>query len=136
MKPILLLLVTVNLLHAAPLPGTAQIPLPAAVTPAMTNLPATPKFDAFVGRLQACTGLLASANQWFKVMKPALEELGYTKDEIKAVKQHLGDRCATPADARLFSQRWLNKHAEPLDPQTIFACLPHDKAPVAVLATR
>jgi hypothetical protein len=109
-------------------------PVPPNTVP--TNAPATPKFDGFVLRLQTCTGMFATAKQWLQVMKPALEELGYTKDEVKELKKKLSASQATLLDARRFSERWLSRHGEQLNPQAIFACLPHEAAPELTLATR
>jgi hypothetical protein len=133
---ITILLLAASLNGASLLAIQAEELRPVPPRAAQTNAPATPKFDAFVHRLQDCTGLLATANQWFKVMKPGLEDLGYTKEEIKAIKQRLSDHCATLDDAYLFSQRWAHKHGEPLNPHAIFACLPHDKTPAPQIAAR
>jgi hypothetical protein len=133
---ITILLLAASLSGASLLPIQAEELRPVPPPAAPTNAPATPKFDAFVQRLQNCTGVFAAANQWFKVMKPALEELGYTKDEVKELKKKLSGSQATLLDARRFSERWLSRHGEQLNPQAIFACLPHEAAPELTLATR
>lgn len=137
MKTINVMLLLASLTFTATFNGQTQetLPFPSEKTP--TNAVATPPiFGRFVTRLQSCTGLFAHVNQWFKVMKPALEELGYTRAEIKEIRAKLGAHKATMPDAHLFTERWLRKHGEQLDPVLIFNYLPHDQTAEPALAAK
>ena len=136
-KTVGMLLLAAGLVFGDALPGRSQetLPLPGERTAANASAP-TPLFDRFVNRLQGCTGMFAEWTQWFKIMKPALEELGYTPEQIKEIRAKLGAHKITLADARTFSERWLRRHGERLDPVVIYDRLPHDKTPEPVLAIK
>ncbi len=88
----------------------------------------TPEFDRFLVRLQTCKGVIVALSQWVRVLKPTLQELGYSDEQIRHIKTALSKSTVTLADAEFFSERWLAKHHEQVRPGTIYEFLHHGKA--------
>ena len=76
-------------------------------------------FDQFTRRIQNCKGPFAELEKWFKLIKPELQNLGYTSKQIADLKNKLSSGTPALADARLFSEKWLARHGERLDPNDI-----------------
>lgn len=98
------------------MPSHAQVTSPA------------PQFDHLLVRLQSCKGMIPALTQWQKVLKPALQDLGYGEEEVKKIKTALSKHTITLADARLFSERWLARHREQVSPDAIYEFLRQGKA--------
>jgi hypothetical protein len=94
--------------------GQSPLPSEEALSRTLPKAP-TPEFDKFVGRLESCTGMLRKLNEWSKVLKPTIRELGYSEQEIGLTKKALRNSTVTIQDAELFSQKWLAVHGERLD---------------------
>ena len=115
--------------------GTNE-PVCKAPSQATASVP-TPEFDALLVRLQNCGGLIPALTQWLRVLKPSLQGLGYSAEEIKLIRVGLTKNTVALEDARRFSERWLAKHNEHVSASDIYQFLRRDKSsaqPVEVAA--
>jgi hypothetical protein len=121
----ILLLTAALTLISAPL-ANAGTNAPKPEVAAHATAPA-PEFERFLVRLQSCKGMIPALSQWLKVLKPTLQDLGYSEEQLKQIKTVLCKNTVTLADARLFSERWLARHREQVSPNDIYEFLRRGK---------